>query len=678
MEEKDFYKQLKGEVITEASNWEANSTSPFKEMAYAHVVVNDLAASGNLENPTMCYYEFKDGNADGKIHAYNLVKDEGRLDIIIAKYFDDEEINSVNQSDLDQLTKQASRFCNMVFSSQCTDILNNIEISSETHAVISHINDNKEFIKSIRLLVITNGKKVARSQNMAAITIQNIQTQCEFFDLTRHNRFRDSGSTHEDIDINLSDYLSAGDKGIDCTILNTQNSYETALTIFPGKLLANLYDKFGSRLLESNVRAYLQAKGKVNKGILNTVITEPEKFITYNNGITIVAEGLTFNDDNSQIYSIKGLQIVNGGQTTATIHRAIHIEGNDVDVDKINVQAKITIVPKDKFDEIVPLISEYSNTQNAVSKVDLRAAHPYHVQIERLSRVTWCPGETSKWFYERARGSYQTQRFGNRTPGEKAKFDKEYPSHQKITKEDVARFSNTWSGRPDIVSKGGQNNFVVFMEALGPMKQDFELPLDDYKNLIAKAIIYKKVATLARQLKIEAFKVNVVNYTAALLVEKTARRINLMTIWERQALDTITIDLITEWIPKVEKILRLIAGERNPGEVYKLQDCWKEFKKLTDNKEFSALVIPDLRGTGEPGGLQTEDEKNINRCMEVSQDKWNAIISWGSTTGLLDVKQIGISNSMMNLAVNGYEKQPSKRQAFAALKILDSYTDSNN
>ena len=230
--------------------------------------------------------------------------------------------------------------------------------------------------------------------------------------------------------------------------------YRTCVALFPGTILHDLYDEYGSRLLELNVRSYLQARGKVNKGILETLVREPHRFLAYNNGITIVAEGIDFSNDKARVLSIKGMQIVNGGQTTASIHRAM--KDSKVDISHVYVQAKLTVVPPEAFDEMVPDISRFSNTQNKVSEVDLRANHAYHVGIERVSRRVWAPGEQSMWFYERARGSYQTERAKRGgTASERQKFDKQFPASQRFTKEDLARYTNAWDGLPHIVSRGG-------------------------------------------------------------------------------------------------------------------------------------------------------------------------------------------------------------------------------
>src|SRR5205085_1772823 len=119
----------------------------------------------------------------------------------------------------------------------------------------------------------------------------------------------------------------------------------TCVAIFPGALLHELYDEHGSRLLELNVRSYLQAKGKINKGILETLRNDPADFMAYNNGITVVAERILFGplaNGREGIVELQGMQIVNGGQTTASIHRSA--KEFEADLSKVFVQGKIVTV----------------------------------------------------------------------------------------------------------------------------------------------------------------------------------------------------------------------------------------------------------------------------------------------------------------------------------------------
>jgi AIPR protein len=185
------------------------------------------------------------------------------------------------------------------------------------------------------------------------------------------------------------------------------------LSVVPAVQLAAIYDRWGSRLLEQNVRSFLQARGNVNRGIRNTLEREPEMFFAYNNGITATAEAIESEttEQGLVITNIHNLQIVNGGQTTASIHLASR---QKVDLFRVFIQMKLSIVGPDLAEKIVPKISQYANSQNRVNAADFFANHPFHVRMEEFSRRLYAPSpegnfRESKWFYERARGSYQDE-----------------------------------------------------------------------------------------------------------------------------------------------------------------------------------------------------------------------------------------------------------------------------
>ena len=71
-----------------------------------------------------------------------------------------------------------------------------------------------------------------------------------------------------------------------------QGSTSPTSRLSPGRMLASIYDRWGARLLEQNVRVFLQARGNVNKGIRNTLEKDPSMFFAYNNGITATAESV--------------------------------------------------------------------------------------------------------------------------------------------------------------------------------------------------------------------------------------------------------------------------------------------------------------------------------------------------------------------------------------------------
>jgi hypothetical protein len=112
---------------------------------------------------------------------------------------------------------------------------------------------------------------------------------------------------------------------------------------------------------------------------------------------------------------------VNGGQTTASIFAASR--SGKVDLARVFVQVKLSIIPPDQAEKVVPKISEYANSQNRVNAADFFSNHPFHLRIKNFSERLFAPSSDgmfrqSKWFYERARGQYQDAR-ANLTPSER-------------------------------------------------------------------------------------------------------------------------------------------------------------------------------------------------------------------------------------------------------------------
>ena len=272
--------------------------------------------------------------------------------------------------------------------------------------------------------------------------------------------------------------------------------YRAYLASFPGDWLADIYEQFGSRLLEKNVRSFLQFTGKVNRGMRDTISTDPVRFFAYNNGISATASSVelaTLPDGSRGIVRLLDLQLVNGGQTTASLHRC---RRSKIDVSSIVVQAKITEIDGDRLDEIVPLISQFANSQNKVSLADLSSNDPLHIEIESLSRSVWAePTEKTmrqtRWFYERARRACADALAREGTPARRRTFREVHPTSQKVTKTDLAKFENTWAQRPWEVSQGAQKNFTAFMLALhrrGPVQPDVAY----FQRLVAKAILFRR------------------------------------------------------------------------------------------------------------------------------------------------------------------------------------------
>jgi hypothetical protein len=676
MDIEEFHRELDREII-EHSNGQNSSDDlegeGFKESSFTEIFTEDLAFVGILESPIVCHFEEKVSKSDVKISAYSIPEEDTRIDIVISDYRASKDIEKLTSFEIDKKVSQAIRAINFAFNGG----YQSLDGPNEKWDMLKAIFDRKDDIDRVNIILISNAVSVARNKAVDKIKLKIDGLDAVFvevWDLERYSRFRASGSSLEPIEVDLTEFYPDGIKCL--SKISEHHEFSTTLAIVPGRVLYDLYNKYGSRLLELNVRSYLQAKGKINKEILNTLLTAPEKFLTYNNGITVVAEGIEYSDDHAYIRSIKGLQIVNGGQTTASIHRAV--KENKATIENVFVQAKITIVPPSDFEEVVPLISKYSNSQNKVSDVDLKANSPFHVGVERVSKVTWAPGETSMWFYERARGGYQTERANSASS---RKFDIRFPSNQLVTKEDIARYCNIWNGYPDLVSKGGQKNFAKFMEDIGgSLGKGWEPSPVEFKELIAKAIFYRSVQDVAKELKIPGYRINIVNYTASLIVEKAGGKLNLLGIWDRQGIPEVLRSQITSWLPLVQELMLSLASRaKNTGEEFKKEEFLTKFRQHTKDWEIDQSVIDVGSSVSRNNySVSRSNDSALEACLEMTAKEWFEITAWGKESGLLSEFELNISGTMISYANLDWKKQPSDKQLKWVALILDKYSSRSN
>lgn len=664
-----FHDELMADVIAEAgvAGTGEHADAAFKENAFTRIIAADLEAAGVLEAPTVCYYADTSGRLPYKVNAYSLPEDEQRLDIVVTDFRPEGTVQKLTAADVDRSFRQALRFLNVAVEQGA----NGVDPGHEEHSMLGEIFAKRLQFDRVQLILITNAQLVQRREKERREAQGRYQIGYELWDLERLRRFRSSGATHEPVEVDLNG-LPGG--GIRCVpVSDDALGYQTCVAMIPGQVLYELYEEYGARLLELNVRSYLQARGKINKEILETLMLKPQLFLAFNNGITIVAEKIYLDSAGTLITGVHGLQIVNGGQTTASIHRA-HKESK-ADLTHVFVQAKLTVVPPDKFDEMVPEISRLSNTQNKVSTVDLGANHAFHIGVERVARKTWAPGEQSMWFYERARGAFQTERSrAGTTDAKRAAFDRKFPASQRITKEDLARYTNTWNGFPHVVSRGGQKSFERFMNGLKKVDKGWEPARDEFRTLVGRAILFLKTQQLARSLGIRAFGINIVTYTVALLADHTARRIDLGAIWDRQDLSPALKAQLSDWLPKVASELLSSAGERNPGEWFKSEQCWQELRSAATNWPTSTQLTAELSSVGEEYADVSDDvQSNVARCLQADAQKWFRIQLWGNETQELKPWQIGIANTLAGYAAQGWMKKPSEKQAKHGVAILEAY-----
>jgi hypothetical protein len=468
--------------------------------------------------------------------------------------------------------------------------------SDDAFRVAHTINEVYPSLDQIRIYVLTD--RQARAKNFQAREVQGKTVRLEVMDIERLWRHWSEGKPRDELVVNFEEVSGSA---LPCVYVGGEIAgYDYALTAIPGEALRFIYEKYGARLLEANVRSFLSVTGKVNRGIRDTLRDTPERFMAYNNGIVIVADEMHLgraSDGSPGIMWLKGMQIVNGGQTTASIYFTKK-RNPEIDLGQVRVPAKVIRLRTDDpvgEEGLVSDISKYANSQNSVKLSDLSANKPFHVKIEQLSLTTYCPDGVSRWFYERAAGSYNTMlaREGT-TPARLKKLKADIPSSRKITKTDLAKFLNAWDRKPHVVSLGAQKNFERFMETFAG-EAGSEAPLPDvvaYKRMVAKAIIFKAGQKLIRPM-FPAFQANVAAYAVSLLSERIGDRLDLDKIWQQQAISSRLQEQIQAWARDANEVLHATAEGRMISEWAKKAECWE----IVRNKHLPSPLagIPEVR-----------------------------------------------------------------------------------
>jgi hypothetical protein len=546
----------------------------YEELVFCGIVMDHLSEIGMTFEPVECHFEGRVGNGNLRLSGYSLSEESDQLDLFVSLYANVDDPTSVPDSETKTAVEQCLRFLSLCATGKMAAKL---DPSSDVRSLAETLQSIYDDLEQIRIYVITD--RVAKSKSFKTRDIGGKAVRLEVMDIERLYRHWSEGKPRDEL---VVDFTTVSGGPLPCVIVPGENDdYAYALTAIPGEALRLLYEKFGARLLEANVRSFLSVKSKgVNAGIQNTLRSSPERFMAFNNGIVVVADEMRLDklrDGSSGISWLKGLQVVNGGQTTASIYFSKK-RYPETDLSRVRVPAKIIVIrtrDSAKEEALISDISRFANSQNAVRQSDLSANMPFHVEVEKLSRSVYCPDGVSQWFYERAAGSYSTLLSREGTSPAKLKALKEaIPTVRRITKTDLAKYLNAWDKKPDIVSLGSQKNFEHFMSSL-TRTDGVEAPLPsvgDYKAMIAKAKIYRESQKLLRPM-FQAFQANVTAYTVSLVSEKLGARIDLDRIWAKQSVSPELLAQIATWAKEVNDVLHTSAGGKMVSEWAKRPEC---------------------------------------------------------------------------------------------------------
>ena len=656
----------------------ADAEGRFAEDAFFDVLTASLIDAGEIETADRAHHVSPRGiRVDG--YGGDPVNSDAVLSLIITDFSQSHDVATLTATNMDATFKRLSNFLDRSLDE---GYRNSLEESAPAFGLADLIAARWPSISRVRLFLVTNRMLSSRVDGREAGQLQGVPITYSVWDLGRLHRFVTSGNEREDYMVNLDEF------GGPLLVLPAhlhQADYESYLAVFPGRQLARIYDRWGARLLEQNVRVFLQARGNVNRGLRNTIANYPEMFFAYNNGITATAESIeTVASPNGLLLTgMRNFQIVNGGQTTASIHAALR--NREVDLDRVFVQMKLSIVNSDRALEIVPKISEYANTQNRVSAADFFSNHPFHIRMEGFSRRLYAPSRDgtfrqSKWFYERARGQYQDGR-GRLTQAERRRFDLEYPKPQMFTKTDLAKFLNVWRDQPDVVSRGAQKNFADFASFIGGEWNKHSNDFNEvyYREAIAKAIVFRSVERLVTEQPWYqgGYRANVVAYAIAKLAHDVAQRgesINFERTWRAQGISPGLREALVVSAKAVHDVIVDPPDRmRNVTEWAKQQACWSRVMGL--HVAWPEALEAELVSGAERDEVKrtaVKEQKMLNGIeaqtvvFQAGSALWSDVKVWGMSKGLLSPDDQGI----LDVAISIPAKVPSEKQSLRTIEIL--------
>lgn len=664
----DYYQHLRNEVQRDAG---IEGGESFLAEAFIRRFTELLAEAGEIADADVCCYARTGTRIDG----YVADEDEDTLDLFVALRMDTETPVRLEKAKIDTAFKQLAGFYLKAEKGLYMHMAESDPAFIPAQIIHEQHRQGDGFSR-IRLFLLTDGIVNANrlppppDLGMADVTLH-------VWDIERLFRWYSSGRDREQIVVDLTE---GGLPPVHCLAYDQADAdYVSYLAIIPAEVLVSIYGRYGPRLLERNVRSFLQVRGEINKGIRSTILGEPDRFFAYNNGLTATASQIDLereNDGRLQIRRLVDLQIVNGGQTTASLYRAARKD--KADVSRIAVQMKLNRVRDPKaLDELVGHISKYANSQNKVSVSDLSANDPFNLRLEELSRTIWAPAQAgsqqeTKWFYERARAQYADEIGRSDTQTKRSRFEREYPKNQLFSKTDVAKYELSWEQYPHFVSRGAQKCFVIFNEQV--MKRGAGYRPDDsfFKHLIARKILFDTVDRIVRT-KHHAYKAQIVAYTLAWVSHRMAKRFDFDLIWHEQRVPESLQIFLGFVVDEIQPIVSSPSSRsRNVTDWYKSEACWEAIKLLDISlpRELKELVTQPTKSSEVGIDAPTAEENaEIIWVQSVPSETWFGIAKWAKATDSLASWQRSIAFSLGKLATQG--RAPSRKQATQGRKIYD-------
>jgi len=658
---------------------------------------------------------------DIKIDGYESVPSETNniLTLVVSEFsgVGNPELQTINRDEAISHFSKVETFIEKSLSKEFRDSIDENMLKSP-RPIAEMIANEWENIVAFRIILMTDkllriqkNRKAEKSRSFENITIRGTRVIRDCYDFEQYKNENLDGSKSTDaIEI---DFIK--DTGNAVPVLSIQNdkslNYDSYIGVISGNQLASIYERYQSRLLEQNIRSYLQNRNNVNKAITNTIMETPGMFFAYNNGISCVAEEIEIKD--KSIISIKGFQIVNGGQTTASIHRALTDKSLKADLSLINVQMKITVLKDDlqtadKFD-IVTRIAEFSNNQTKVARSDLVSNNPFHIQIEKLSRSIRAPiwGNNSiqtKWYYERLKGQYLDEKTRIKNPKDKLRFETEFPAltsssvtnrKQVFDKSYLAKMQNTWNQYPYIVAQGNEKNYAWFKDLVSEEWEKWDEVKENYgeqffEDLVSKIIIFQDIAKLIPAIykdsdgrpqrglpgqAITYYAISKFAYDIQTEALGKKKKFDHRIIWQLQKMPE---DLLTSFVPVIKLVFNLMmdppeGGSKDTSEWAKKPFLWDLIKNqiikwpdsisnylIPISEENSSLTLEGQTYSSEElNGASLESVKTVQENVNTAGiEFWKSVYQWGQESREISGSEINVfSNYFKHGSANRFRSK---------------------
>ena len=678
----EFRNTILDEVHFNAS---MNGTSPREE--FLALYANALTDAEEFEDFEQLLFEGVGSQRKRiVIDGYFYDELEDCLAIVCCPFRDSLEPESLTATDAETHFRRARAF---VEEARSGFIQKYAEESSPGYGLAIDIQKRYSNVSKYKFFIVTDMVMSSRIREIPGTMIESIPAEYHIWDIARLQGLFASKTGKEDIIIDLKEFT---DHGIPCLMAGSNGEYTAYLCNIPGIILANLYNTYGGRLLEGNVRSFLSAKGKINKGIRNTILNEPEMFFAYNNGIAATAYDVKIEAGEvcPVITKITSLQIVNGGQTTASLAAAVV---NDKDrangLKDIYVPMKLSVVTPEKAMALIPNIAKYANKQNKVSDADFFSNHAFHVRMEDFSRRILAPAVMGNqygthWYYERARGQYKQEQ-ARMTKSEKDKFLLQNPKNQMFTKTDLAKLYNIYRQLPHQVSKGAQKNFIMFAEWASDAWDKDQTVFNErfFKQIICLNILYKKLDQIVKRASWYelGYKAQVVTYALSYLFYQIGREcpdrvFDFKSVWNQQKVSH-EVELVLEKIAEA-MYYHLVSDKRevqNVTEWAKRESCWKKAKEisipLNENFINELAYAADDHEEKKQAKKEQRQENSASAMIQVAEygaDNWKKVLAWGISNRVFTPQDISFLKAAVAIETG---KFPSEKQCSRILQVLE-------